>query len=606
MKEVRPSSGGEAASGRARRRPRWLIALLATVLLAAVVGGTTLAWERHRWPARLVAELPAVPDLGDRPAELRKRIEHARALLRDRARALAGVEELGRLYHANGFAGEAAACWRLLQAEQPDEARWTYYLADLQRAANDYAGMAELLARTTELAPDYAPAWLKLGDHRFKLGQLDDAARAYAKRLELLPGDPHARLGLARIALQQGQRDAAREQLEQLVKDEPMFPPARNLLAEVLAAAGEVERAQTERSLGSQAGRFREAGDPWLDELVSWCYDYEQLCHRGTVDLLTRHGDRGKALFERAIRLRPRAFSAYELLGNMYLDINDAARACEAYEQGLQQAQDIQPSAKFYADFSRAQRLSGNAAEAVRIAREGLARAGEDAGLYTALGLALRELGDREAAVEVLRRAEASQPDDPDTHYQLATALIAARRLDEAVAALHRSLAARPTFAPTLALLAQIEIDSGRWQGAIQYLQPLYDANPELPEAREKMAYAHLRAGAEAEAGGDFAAAEHHYRAGLAIAPERAELQARLGALLLIQRRFADAVAPLEAYHRQESGNAQSALFLGQAYAAVGRSEEAKRVLARGVELAESAGNATTAQHCREILRQLP
>src|SRR6478735_2114414 len=34
---------------------------------------------------------------------------------------LGAVAELGRLYHANGFLQEAAACWRLLIQEQPRE-----------------------------------------------------------------------------------------------------------------------------------------------------------------------------------------------------------------------------------------------------------------------------------------------------------------------------------------------------------------------------------------------------------------------------------------------------------------------------------------------------
>jgi predicted Zn-dependent protease len=120
------------------------------------------------------------------------------------------------------------------------------------------------------------------------------------------------------------------------------------------------------------------------------------------------------------------------------------------------------------------------------------------------------------------------------------------------------------------------------------------------------MVFCYQRAGAEAEQSRDFAGAEKYYRAGLAIEREHAGLQAQLGALLLIQRRFADAVAPLEVYHRLQPENPQSALFLGQAYVAVGRRAEARRILVEGVQLAEHAGNAATAQRCREILRQVP
>jgi tetratricopeptide (TPR) repeat protein len=179
------------------------------------------------------------------------------------------------------------------------------------------------------------------------------------------------------------------------------------------------------------------------------------------------------------------------------------------------------------------------------------------------------------------------------------------RRLDEAVEALHRSLAAQPTFASTLALLAQIEMDSGRWQDAFKYLQPLYEAYPRLPLAREKMAVYHLHAGDAAEQGRDPVAAERHYRAGLDMQAENAGLDAQLGALLLGQRRFAEALAPLEAFRQLAPNDARGALLLGQAYAALGRREEARRTFGDGATVAEQAGDAALAQHCREALQRL-
>ena len=123
--------------------------------------------------------------------------------------------------------------------------------------------------------------------------------------------------------------------------------------------------------------------------------------------------------------------------------------------------------------------------------------------------------------------------------------------------------------------------------------------------ARQLMAFWHLLAGMDAEKRKDLAAAEKHYREGVSIDPRAPELHARLGSLCLILGRFADAVPPLEAYHRIQPENAQADLFLGQAYAATGRREDARRVLTEGAQISDKAGNATTAQHCREILKQL-
>ncbi len=583
----------------------WAVLMGAIVVLAGLGAVLVPVWRRHVLVARIATSLPALPDISTLPTVLQERLRTAQDRAQSPASTLGGVAELGRLYDANGFDHRARTCWRLLQAAEPDDAHWCYYLADLQRTAGDYAGAIALFAQAAKLAPDYAPVWLSLGDLELKSGRYDAAARDYQRRLVLLPGDPYARLGLTRVALMQGQRDRARTLLARLVQDTPDFPPPHNLYAEMLAADGDKAGAAKQRWLGHETGRFREASDPWLDELMGWCFNYDRLCIRGTVDYQTKFGDRGKSCFERAIKLRPEVLTAYDLLGSLYLELNQPAKARDIYEEGLQRATSAKPTVMYYVNLSRAYREMKQPTEAVRVARLGLARTGDAFELYDALGVALGDLGQHEAAVKALQAAVAGNPNDANANYNLAVALIAVRRLGAAVAALHQSLTLKPTFPDSLALLAQIEMDSGRWESAAKYLQPLYDSHPAMPQARAMMAYWHLRAGLAAQTQGDPATAERHFRAGLAIAPNDVELQASLGALYLTQQRFADAIAPLEAYHRLKPDDPQSALFLGQAYAATGRREEARQMLTEGVRLAVKAGNQTTARDCREILDQL-
>ena len=602
-----PPRAPESRRDEARPGPgrAWLAGAAATVALAAAGVVLVPAWRRQALATRIQAALPPLPEPSTVPALLAERLARAQQQAESAGGALVGLAELGRLYDASGYPSQAETCWRLLRAAQPREARWCYYLADLRRTAGDYAGAVALFTETTRMAPDYAPAWLSLAELELKTGGLEDAARDYRRRLDLQPGDPYARLGLARIALLQGRRDEARTALAQLVKDAPAFPTAHNLYAEILAGDGDAAGAGRQRLLGQESGRFREASDPWLDELVAWCFNYDRLCIRGTVDYQTHYGDRGESCFRRAIQLRPDVLTAYELLGDLYGERHEPARARDLFEEGLRRAKHPKPTAMFFVGLSRAYRELKQPAEAVRAAREGLAQAGDAFELYDALGVALGDLGHHEEAVEALQAAVARNPNDANANYNLALAQIAMRRLDDAIVALHRSLTLKPTFPATLALLAQIEMDSGRWQSATQYLQPLFESHPEMHEARQLTAYWHLRAGMEAQAKGDPVAAEKHFRDGLAIEPNRADLQASLGTLYLVEGRFADAVAPLEAYHRLQPDDPQSALFLGQAYAATGRREQAKQILAEGVRLAERAGNTTTARHCREILDQL-
>jgi HemY protein len=590
---VRKPNGSPAGS-----RKRWF---LVGVLSLALVGAAVSVWEwRHpSLTKRVQAGLPATPDLTGRPAVLVDRLAKAQAGAKSSGDVLASVAELGRLYHANGFNQEAEACWRLLQSEQPLEGRWPYYLADLQRMASDYTAMSALLVRTTELAPDYAPAWLLLAGLQFKTGQLDTAERNYHKRLDLVPGDPYARLWLARVALQRDRKEEARRLIEDLVKDAPDFSSGHNLYAEMLAAAGDAAGANRQRLLGRDTGRFREAEDPWLDELMTHCFDFEQLCAKAALEFQTGHSDLAKTYYERAIEIRPHEVTGYTSLASLYLKLKNPAKARATLEGSLPQLKDSKLSLGYYFYLGQAYQDLKQPAEVVRITQEGLRQMGDNLELYSLLGTALSDLNRTDEAIDALHHALALNPNEPNPNFNLGMVLKKVGRRDEAIVALKRSLILQPTFPEALAMLGSIEMEAGRPEEAERYLRPLLESHPEI------MADSRLRAGAEAEAKHDLVSAEHHFREGIALNPKHAELQVSLGMLYLTQGRFMEAREPFEAYHKLQPKNPQSFLLLGQIYAMTGRREEARRLLTEGASLADATGKTDTASHCREILSQL-
>jgi len=603
-KKVRPSAeakspppaGARAGHARGRaRRPGFLIALVAL----GVAAGAGWWWRHPSLAHRMQASLPAPPDLTGKPAMLAERLAKAEAGAISAGNPLAGVIELGRLYHANGFDQEAAACWRLLQAEQPQEARWPYYLADLQRLASDYAAMSALLVRTTELAPSYAPAWLRLAGLQFKTGQLKTAERNYQKRLELMPDDPYARLWLVRVALQGGRKADARRLIEQLVKASPDFSSGHNLYAEMLAADGDTVGAGRQRLLGRDAGRFREAEDPWLDELWAWCFDFERLCAQAALEFQNGRSDLAKSYYERAIQLRPGDITGYTLLGSLYLKLKDPARARDTLEGSLARLNGAKPSLDYYFHLSQSYQDLKQPAEMVRVAQEGLRQFGDNLELYSLLGSGLGDLNRPDEALAAFQRALAINPNASNPNYNLGLVLLKIGRREDAIAAVKRSLILQPTFPDALALLGSLELEAGHPEQAEGYLRPLIESHPEI------MAASRLRAGEAAEARHDPVTAERHYREGVALDPKQAELQVHLGMLYLVQGRIAEARDSFEAYHRLQPKNPQSAMLLGQVCAMLGRTEEARRYLTEGAELADKAGNAEVANHCREILGQL-
>jgi predicted Zn-dependent protease len=587
-----------------RRIPRfWLLA--SGLALVAVIGPwATITWRRSAAVAHLQASLPSRPDLSDRTPVLGELLSAAHRLTGSPRSMIEGVAELGRLYHANGFNREAAQCWEVLRREQPGEARWPYYLADLNRIASDYPAMTGLLRETLRLAPDYTPARLQLANLLFKSGDAAEAERHYRLRLEAIPKDAHARLGLVRLALQRQRPDEARAMLEMLLRDAPHFATGHNLYAEILASAGEAEGAARHRWLGRETLRFRDADDPWLDELQAWCHDYDRLCVFGTIELQTERLDRAQELFERAIRTRPDEPHAYEMLGSLLLKRNDVTGARDLFEKALPRLTGKKAPGVFTALSLVYGRLE-QPAEAIRVARDGLAHEGDQPELLDALGQALAQAGEHEKALQAWEAALALNPRDANLNHNAARSLLALHRLDDALAALDRSLTRQPSFLPTLLLRGQIELEAGHLTLAEKYLRPAFEFHPHDAQARRLLADWHQRMGAEAESKGDRDGAERRYRDGLAIDTNHAELSVSLGVFYLVHGRFADAIAPLSSYHQLQPENAQACLFLGQAYASSGDRANARTILTRGVELAERTGLSRVANHCRRILQQL-
>jgi predicted TPR repeat methyltransferase len=67
-------------------------------------------------------------------------------------------------------------------------------------ARGDFAGAAEILEQTVELAPDFATAWFALGAIRDQLGDRTNAIAAFERARDADPDDYHgARLQLARL-----------------------------------------------------------------------------------------------------------------------------------------------------------------------------------------------------------------------------------------------------------------------------------------------------------------------------------------------------------------------------------------------------------------------
>ncbi len=467
-----------------RRTVSWW---LAAGLLGGAAGGAFIGqhWRQTQAIADLRQALPPLPDLSGRPAALVVRLEAAQRQALDPATAEAGVEALGRLLHANGFAAEAAVCWRWLSDHEPTNARWPYLESDAHAALGDPAAMETLLQRTVDLDPSYAPAWLRLAERQFKTGRPAEAADAYNRRLTLLPDDPYAQLGLARIHLQSGPAATVRSQLESIVRAHPDFGSAHNLLARLLAEAGEEAAARQHRWLGQNSGRFAEAPDLWREELARDCLTPDLLIMLGTVDFQLNRGDRGRARFEQAVALAPEIAANHALLGDLYLKLGDAAAARTSLLRALELAPADERVMATYLNLAEAERQLERPDRALQVLAQAEQTVGDSVELWNARGVTYTQLGRRAEARAAYEAALARQADNTDANFNLGIHLLSEGQEAAAEAHFRRALTLRPTFLPALTMLVRLPMSQGRLDEAKPALDTLFEAYAGVPQVRE-------------------------------------------------------------------------------------------------------------------------
>ena len=426
---------------------------LAAVAFAAVLLGAGAWWGAHMWRQRAIvaAHVPVAPSLSAWPAALADRIADAELEAQSWSRSAAGLAGLSRLYHANGFYAEALQCYDGLLALQPGEARWPHLAAGIHALYGRTDLALPLSRRATALAPDYLPAWVRLGDVLVKANQPDEAVAAYAEANRRSPGHPYALLGLARCAVARDDWTGARRFLNEAVAGHPDAIGPLSLLVSVSEKLGDEDTAE---ELRSRIGRreFNDIPDPWLDGLADACFDAYRLSVTAAVANSAGEPARAIELLDAAIALAPRNASFRRQAAQIHLNGRNFAAARTQLEQAV----------------------TANPA---------------DADAWLLLITALRELGQADAAVGVLSRGLASCPQSPSLHLEYARWLKATGRLDAAIAEFRRCYELRPSEASPLVELAQVCFAAGRESEALAALHLALERQPAHPMALATLAF---------------------------------------------------------------------------------------------------------------------
>ena len=334
------AEGFEANTQRRRRRRYFALSMIG---LAALVGLVFAELLRRA----SVSELPELPDLSGQPPALVDHLRQAdRAARRDPTSA-ESVGALGMAYHADTFTKHAARCYQLAVAASPDDWRWHYYLALLEEAAGETDAVAETLGRVLELRPTLAVGWWRLGNALWKKGAYRDAEEAYGKAVALdrassnraenpttsPPGSrtlalaAYASYGLARVAVEQDDLEAAREILEGLTLAEPRFGAGHRLLGSVYHQLGLPREAETSIARASKCGHYLPPADSMIDVVVRQSRHSGLLLKQLIIAARSKNARWAEYLARRAVEVNNADTGAVAELGLLLLGLGQADEA---------------------------------------------------------------------------------------------------------------------------------------------------------------------------------------------------------------------------------------------------------------------------------------
>ncbi len=434
-----------------------LLVIAASLLAVAALAAGAWWWHAGQVQARVTALLPARPDLSAAPEMLREQITQADAMARSRTKAQRGFATLARAYHANGFLDEASRSYAGLQQLEPAEPRWLHLQAAILAGYGDFAAALPLERKAVELAPDYVPARLRLGDALLKTNSPAEAAAAYEQVLQRDADNPYALLGLARLDLEAARWDKARTRLEQVVA-KTNYQLGYDLIVSLYERLGLAQRAVAVRAMAKASGAYRDPADPWLDGLIEECFEPYRLAL--AAGALNRNGDGATArrLLERAVEVAPDDSSVRFQLGTLLV----SQRQLDAAQAQLERCTVLAPDfADGWANLCALQMQQGRVTEAEHTLTEGLKNCPTSPGLHLMLARKYQAAGRNAEAVAEFQESIRLRPNEADAYLELGQLYIRAGRDADAIREMRRALAAEPGNPTAISILAFNAIATG-------------------------------------------------------------------------------------------------------------------------------------------------
>ena len=456
--------------------------------------------------------------------------------------------------------------------------------------------------------PDQAIGWNLAGIVYTRMKQFAKAETAFARALEIAPGDRDVRQNYALLLLNQNKLERARSLYTELLEENPasyeflMQLAALESKADQFAVAADYLKRAIEQRQNAVQPRLALAeiyfSQAQLDQVITVLAPVEDAVQQakghellGLARLRTGRFTQASQAFAQQTELQPKSAIAWRNLALAYQRGQQPEQAIEAWRQALELEPKHGP-----AQLALARLLvnHGDLSQAEKLLQSLQRQYIDNPNVADLAGAIALKAGRAEAAVKAYRRAFELR----ETNFQLwryAGAVDAAGQSGQAIDMLADWLQTYPQDLGTRLELANAYLIRGQFEPAEQHFRKLLEQRPEHALARNNLAWLLHRAG-------DSQAALPHAERAYALAPESPDFRDTYGTILLALERHDKAREMLEVAVEQRPDDPNIQFHYAQALAAIGNTYQARRHIERALASERSFGERAAAEALLEKL----
>ena len=429
------------------------------------------------------------------------------------------------------------------------------------------------------------------GEAQLGLGMLDEAQTSFEEVRDREGDAVKAAQGMARIALLQGDPEAADQVLDTVTAfrgDHEMWllkgdiALAKSDFGQAQAAYGQALGLR-DSGAGARLGLSRALlGLGQATEAESYLAPlYEANPKTPIVNYLLAVAarqrnelDRAKTLLREVLSASPRQPDSLLLLGSIYFDERDFGAAEESVSQVVDAVPGHLPSRKLLGAIQMARQ---DPEAAIQTLRAALALAPEDAQLLALLGSAHISQREFDRGTQYLEQAMKLAPDVAAVRTQLGVSRLGSGATDQAVTELHSAIELDPTFIQADVLLIVTHLLEGGFDEALQAAQQFVEKDPDNPAAYNLMGRAY-------QGQNDLDNARAAYDTALGIAPGNVSVLLNLARIDLLEGNSKAARSRYESMLERTAHQPQALMALAQLASQEGRPSEKLALLERASE----------------------